>query len=36
MDREYGAFTAGGKPVMWIRQGMQLDNGVERTDGAMR
>ncbi len=28
MDHEYGAFAAAGKPVKWILQDMQLDNGV--------
>ena len=28
MDHEYGAFASGGKPIKWILQDMQLDNGV--------
>jgi predicted secreted hydrolase len=28
MDHEYGAFAAAGKPVKWVLQDMQLDNGV--------
>lgn len=28
MDHEYGAFASSGRPVKWILQDMQLDNGV--------
>ena len=28
MDHQYGAFTTAGKPVKWILQDMQLNNGV--------
>ena len=28
MDHQYGAFTTAGKPVKWILQDIQLDNGV--------
>lgn len=28
MDHEYGAFAAAGRPVRWILQDIQLDNGI--------